>query len=189
MCRRRLAIASRPKWRNWQTQQTQNLPGVISWGIESPSAPEHSFPGTCEDSCMDDRPKLDSVLETILYVDDLAAARSFYEDVLGLEPHGMQSELGIGYRLRWQMLLLFVPQLSSEPGRLVPSHGASGPGHVAFSASPIEIEAWKQHLDSHGIPIEQDHSWPNGARSIYFRDPAGNSLEFTSPALWGLEEG
>ena len=26
--------------------------------------------------------------------------------------------------------------------------------------------------------------WPNGARSIYVRDPAGNSLEFAEPALW-----
>ncbi|HUH50108.1 MAG TPA: glyoxalase/bleomycin resistance/extradiol dioxygenase family protein, partial [Mycoplana sp.] len=25
-----------------------------------------------------------------------------------------------------------------------------------------------------------------GARSIYFRDPAGNSLECAEPGLWGL---
>ena len=138
---------------------------------------------------MKDRPKPGSVLETILYVDDLDAARGFYEGVLGLVPHGMQSELGIGYRLERQMLLLFVPAISSQPGRIVPSHGATGPGHVAFSASPKDIENWKLHLIRNDIPIEQDHEWPHAARSIYFRDPAGNSLEFTSPSLWGLDQG
>jgi len=28
------------------------------------------------------------------------------------------------------------------------------------------------------VPIEADFQWPTGARSIYFRDPAGNCLEF-----------
>ena len=136
---------------------------------------------------MQDRPGISAVLETILYVDDIEAARGFYEGLHGLNPHGMHSELGVGYRLDRQMLLLFVAELSSRPGRIVPSHGASGPGHVAFTASPAEIEQWKQYLLSCGIGIEQDHHWDNGARSIYFRDPAGNSLEFTSPQLWGLE--
>ena len=27
--------------------------------------------------------------------------------------------------------------------------------------------------------------WPEGGRSIYFRDPAGNSLELAPPTLWG----
>ena len=26
--------------------------------------------------------------------------------------------------------------------------------------------------------------WPNGARSLYFRDPAGNSVEIAEPRLW-----
>ncbi len=133
-----------------------------------------------------DQPRISAVLETILYVDDVESARAFYEGILGLQPHGMASELGVGYRLDSQMLLLFNPELSSRPGRIVPSHSARGAGHLAFKASPAETEQWKQHLESQGVAIEQDHKWENGARSIYFRDPAGNSLEFTSPALWGM---
>lgn len=132
-------------------------------------------------------PQIQSILETILYVDDVETARQFYEGVLGLEPYGMASELGIGYRLERQMLLLFNPQLSSRPGRMVPSHGTSGAGHVAFTANPDELERWAARLLEAGVEIEQDHHWENGARSIYFRDPAGNSLEFTSPQLWGLD--
>ena len=33
--------------------------------------------------------------------------------------------------------------------------------------------------------IEADFRWPNGARSIYVRDPAGNSIELADPAIWG----
>jgi hypothetical protein len=27
-------------------------------------------------------------------------------------------------------------------------------------------------------------TWPNGALSIYFRDPAGNSIELVTPNIW-----
>ena len=36
-----------------------------------------------------------------------------------------------------------------------------------------------------GMTIEADFRWPNGARSLYFRDPAGNSVEIVDPGLWG----
>jgi catechol 2,3-dioxygenase-like lactoylglutathione lyase family enzyme len=29
-----------------------------------------------------------------------------------------------------------------------------------------------------------EFDWPNGAHSMYFRDPAGNSLEIAERALW-----
>ena len=39
-----------------------------------------------------------------------------------------------------------------------------------------------------GIAIEADFEWPGGGRSIYFRDPAGNCLEFAEPRIWGLRD-
>jgi hypothetical protein len=36
------------------------------------------------------------------------------------------------------------------------------------------------------VAIEADFEWPKGGRSIYFRDPAGNSVEFAEPRIWGL---
>ena len=41
-------------------------------------------------------------------------------------------------------------------------------------------------LREKGIAIEADFVWPGGGRSIYFRDPSGNSLEFGEPKIWGL---
>jgi catechol 2,3-dioxygenase-like lactoylglutathione lyase family enzyme len=39
-----------------------------------------------------------------------------------------------------------------------------------------------------GVAIEQIVDWPTGGRSVYFRDPAGNSLELTSPSIWGIQD-
>jgi catechol 2,3-dioxygenase-like lactoylglutathione lyase family enzyme len=36
------------------------------------------------------------------------------------------------------------------------------------------------------VEIEADFHWPAGGRSIYFRDPSGNSLEFAEPKIWNL---
>ena len=74
-----------------------------------------------------------------------------------------------------------------EDARLpVPPHGARGPGRVCFRASADEILRWKDHLQHRGVAIEADFDWPQGGHSIYFRDPAGNCLEFAEPRIWGL---
>ena len=39
------------------------------------------------------------------------------------------------------------------------------------------------------VAIEADFRWPgSNARSIYVRDPAGNSIEFAEPRLWGKDD-
>ena len=66
--------------------------------------------------------------------------------------------------------------------------GAQGPGHVAFAASAAELDRWRARLADAGVAIEADFAWPTGARSIYVRDPAGNSVELAEPSLWGFAE-
>lgn len=124
------------------------------------------------------------VLETALYVDDLAAARQFYEQVLGARFYSEQPDRHVFFRVGRQMLLLFDPQASSEEDGEIPPHGAVGPGHVAFAVEEDELEGWERKLQQHGVEIERRVQWPGGARSIYFRDPAGNSLELAMPAMW-----
>ncbi len=130
------------------------------------------------------------VLETVLYAKDLAAAEAFYRDVLGLEPFAKADGRHVFYRCGDQVLLLFNPDATKIPpaaGALpVPPHGTDGEGHVCFRASANEIEAWRKALEAKGVAIEADFEWPKGGRSIYFRDPAGNCLEFAEPKIWGL---
>ena len=41
-------------------------------------------------------------------------------------------------------------------------------------------------LTEAGVGIETEFEWPQGGRSIYVRDPAGNSIEFAEPRIWGV---
>ncbi len=132
-----------------------------------------------------------AILETALYVDDLDAAEMFYASVLGLTRIAKVEGRHVFFRCGDGVLLLFNPSATVNPpppgaSLAVPPHGTTGQGHMAFSASADEIARWKRHLEERGIEIEADFEWPQGGRSIYFRDPAGNSLEFTEPRIWGL---
>ncbi|MEL4376546.1 VOC family protein [Brucella cytisi] len=128
------------------------------------------------------------ILETALYVRDVAEAIEFYHGIMGLEPVGKVSERNAFFRCGDGILLLFKAEETLKPSLPehlpVPSHGTSGPGHVCFAASREEMESWRNHLAKHGIAIEAEFDWPNGAHSIYFRDPSGNSLEIAEPKLW-----
>lgn len=130
--------------------------------------------------------RVKGVLESCLYVSDLAAAREFYGQVLRLKVHSHQAGRHLFFRCGDGMFLLFDPQTSSLPSGIVPPHGAFGPGHVAFSVHQADLPAWKEHLQHRGVAIEAEVAWPNGGQSIYFRDPSGNSIELTSPQIWQL---
>ena len=82
------------------------------------------------------------------------------------------------------MLLIFDPARASLPGRPVPSHGAEGAGHVAFSVDEGSLAAWTEALRERGIEIELEKEWQQGGRSIYVRDPAGTSVELVDGDLW-----
>ncbi|MEO1798499.1 MAG: VOC family protein [Pseudomonadota bacterium] len=128
----------------------------------------------------------DAILETALYVQNLDASHDFYGGLIGLEDvlhvPGRHRFYGCGPG----MLLLFVAEATRTPsGPLpVPTHGADGPGHMCFRVPRSALDGWVAHLESKGIPIEADFEWPTGARSIYCRDPDGNSIEFAEPKLW-----
>jgi len=124
------------------------------------------------------------IFETVLYVDDLDAAASFYAGVLGLELRD-RGEFYLAFRCGPGVVLLFDATRSAEPGRRVPSHGAVGAGHIAFGVNEDELAAWRDRLAAAGVAIESEVDWAAGGRSIYFRDPAGNSLELAPPTLWG----
>jgi catechol 2,3-dioxygenase-like lactoylglutathione lyase family enzyme len=132
------------------------------------------------------------ILETALYAADLDAAEGFYGGVLGLERVVRVGDRHVFFRLAGSMLLIFNPSETERPpgdaGLPVPPHGARGAGHLAFAASGAEMERWRGRLLEAGVEIEADFRWPNGARSIYVRDPAGNSVEFAEPGLWGIED-
>jgi len=135
--------------------------------------------------------KPDGILETVLYAPDLDAAERFYSDVMGLERIAREGNRHVFFRCGEQVFLVFNPEETVKPpadGALpVPVHGATGAGHACLRVAADSLDDWRRHLQAHGIAIESDFRWPGGdARSIYFRDPAGNCLELAPAALWGL---
>ncbi|WP_353643502.1 VOC family protein [Mesorhizobium sp. WSM2239] len=132
-----------------------------------------------------------AVLESALYVADLDAAEAFYGEVLGLEVIAKVEGRHVFFRCGTGVLLLFNAEATRQApppdAKLpVPPHGTVGQGHLCFAATAEEIARWKAHLGARNIDIEADFEWPNGGRSIYFRDPSGNSLEFAEPRIWGM---
>lgn len=136
------------------------------------------------------------ILETILYAENLDDAREFYEGVLGIPLVGDGRPLMLDFRVSdAQVLLVFDPRQSGEPGREVPSHACAGPGHVAFLIEPGSLDAWRERLAGAGVEIEREIAWtsrprPAGAdtaRSVYVRDPAGNSVELITADIWRRE--
>ncbi|RLQ87106.1 VOC family protein [Notoacmeibacter ruber] len=140
---------------------------------------------------MNETPALNGVLEAAVYIDDIEAARRFYGELLGLKEMTAAEGRHVFFRCGTTIVLCFIADATRQPekpgGLPVPPHGAKGPGHICFSANGETLDRWVEHLEIGGIAIESDFRWPNGARSVYVRDPAGNSVEFAEPKLWGLE--
>jgi len=126
------------------------------------------------------------VLETCLYAHDLAATAAFYGEVLGLDEVSRVKGRHVFFRCGHQMVLLFHPETTSTPDGTLPPHGTSGAGHVAFAVSLATMDAWAEHLRAHDVDIEAEMSWGDEGRSIYVRDPAGNSVELATPGIWPL---
>ena len=125
------------------------------------------------------------VYETVLYADDVVATAGFYADVLGLRELREADEMSAVFRLADNgVLLIFEPNRAGAPGRIVPSHGAIGPGHIALSVEPEGLESWAERMQARGVEIEHEHEWAPGGRSLYVRDPAGNSVELVEGEVW-----
>jgi catechol 2,3-dioxygenase-like lactoylglutathione lyase family enzyme len=164
-----------------------------SWHEEIPmsDSDRHQQPSSASDHHEAGAPKpLAGILETSLYATDLTAMRHFYAEVLGLAVIVAVPGRHVFFRCGEGVLLIFNPDATATPDSdgpdTVPPHGARGPGHVAFAVHEDELPVWRHRLQARGVTIEAEIVWPRGGHSLYFRDPAGNSLELASPRLWNV---
>jgi catechol 2,3-dioxygenase-like lactoylglutathione lyase family enzyme len=137
---------------------------------------------------MERPPRLSSILETSLYVGDLATSRDFYARVFGFEEFLDDGRLCVMGVPGGQVLLLFKKGATAAPaptpGGVIPPHDGEGHLHLCFAIPRGELERWARHLSAHGVAIESRVTWPAGGVSLYFRDPDGHSLEVATPGLW-----
>ena len=134
-------------------------------------------------------PRIEGIVETVLYVADMARAVAFYRDELGLEPMTGDPERFQSFRAGpGQVLLLFkrggTLEPTAVPGGIIPPHDGAGPHHIGFAIAAADYETWLARLHEHGIAIESETKWERGGRSLYFRDPDGQLVELITPGIW-----
>ncbi len=132
--------------------------------------------------------KLNGILETALYFDDMERAKRFYEEVMGLKPMFEDRRLTAYDAGARGVLLIFKRGASAQtavtPAGTIPGHDGEGPLHLAFAIDADQLAAWEERLKAHAIEIEGRVDWQRGGKSIYFRDPEGHLIELATPGLW-----
>jgi uncharacterized protein len=120
-------------------------------------------------------------------VDDLAAARRFYGDVLGC-PEGRSSPQWIDFDLHGHQI---VAHLAPEAARARASNPVDGEDvPVPHFGVVLPMAAWKQmadRLQAAGTrfviePTVRFEGQPGEQATMFFLDPAGNALEFKAMA-------
>ncbi len=133
-------------------------------------------------------PAIDGLLETALYVEDMARSVAFFRDVLGLRAMFESERLTAFDAGGSGVLLVFLRGATGEDmisaDGVVPGHDGTGHLHMAFRISADSYDAWHRHLTDHDVPVRGEMRWRAGGRSLYFEDPDRNVLELATPGLW-----
>lgn len=128
--------------------------------------------------------EIGGILESSLYVADVARSAQFYERIFGFRVISDFGDRGCameaGHR---QVLLLF----RKGGSRAIPSpHDGDGELHLAFAIRYTELAAWEAWLTENGIAVEEKRTWEPGGQSLYFRDPDRHLLEIATPGVWSI---
>ena len=128
---------------------------------------------------------LEGLDHVVLLVDDMAAAKRFYTEVIGCTVDNALPQYGM-LQLRAGAALIDLVETSSPEGAWAKPDVAGGRNmdHVALATGPLEQESLRAHLAAHGVDIVEE-GMRYGARgdgySIYVKDPAGNTIELKGP--------
>ncbi len=129
-------------------------------------------------------PKTEGILESSLYVDDVAGSARFYEKIFGFRVisdfGGRGCAMQAGNR---QVLLLFKKGGSRE---MQSPHDGDGELHLAFAIPAAELANWELWLAKNEIAVEEKCAWEMGGQSLYFRDPDRHLIEVATPGVWSI---
>ena len=134
--------------------------------------------------------KINKVVETCIYSSNLDSMKKFYVGMLGLPLVQEENDKFIFLEAGKSMLLIFDPARTSIDNDNLPPHGAQTPPsslHFAMEIEERDYQRWKELLANKKIEIEKELDWNGRARSLYFRDPAGNLVELITPGEWPVE--
>lgn len=129
-------------------------------------------------------PLTEGILESSLYVADVARSAQFYRSIFGFPTIADFGDRGCAMSAgKRQVLLLF-----KKGGSLAiqSPHDGDGQLHLAFAISITELARWEAWLSQNDIAVEEKRAWDLGGTSIYFRDPDQHLLELATPGVWSI---
>jgi catechol 2,3-dioxygenase-like lactoylglutathione lyase family enzyme len=103
----------------------------------------------------------------VLHVDDVARAKKFYTDVLGMTVY-RENERQVFLHAGQQGVALFKAHGDT------PLTTGNDLNHLALNVATGTYEALKGELEKHGVAVS---GRPGEDRCIYFRDPDGHRLQ------------
>jgi catechol-2,3-dioxygenase len=128
-------------------------------------------------------PNTQGILESSLYVTDVARSARFYEKIFGFPVISDFGERGCAMQAGGQVLLLF----KKGGSRATPTpHDGDGELHIAFAIPTAELANWEAWLAENGIAVEEKHAWELGGHSLYFRDLDRHLIEVATPGVWSI---
>lgn len=111
----------------------------------------------------------------VLITNDVPVLTGFYQQVLGMSGEG--NETHMAFQLDGSQLAIFSTQGMEgiAPGSM--QGAGSGNFTLGFQVADVDTEYKRvKALDVEFILLPTSHSW--GSRSIWFRDPDGNIVDF-----------
>jgi len=120
----------------------------------------------------------DGIVELTLETLDRERMERFYVEAFGLEVLAREPDrtwLAAGRHARIGLWTPGEKEFGDEGGRHV---------HFALSTAPGRLDALRKRIAAYGADVRGPIEHPGGDRSIYVRDPAGNSVEFIAGEIW-----
>ena len=130
------------------------------------------------------RPTIDGILESCLYVSDLARSARFYQEIFGFSMISDFGERGCAMHAGPRQVLLLFKKGASRA--ISTPHDGDGELHLAFAIPTAELAAWESLLQERGIAVEEKRKWEAGGWSLYFRDPDRHLIELATPGTWSV---
>jgi catechol 2,3-dioxygenase-like lactoylglutathione lyase family enzyme len=130
------------------------------------------------------RPKTEGVLESSLYVADVATSAQFYQKIFGFRVISDFSARGCAMQAGDRQVLLIFKKGGSRA--IQTPHDGDGELHLAFAIAAADLASWEAWLAENGVGVEEKRRWELGGQSLYFRDPDRNLIELATPGVWSI---
>ena len=130
------------------------------------------------------RPKTEGILESALYVEDVANSVQFYERIFGFRVISDFAGRGCAMQASERQVLLLFKKGASQA--IQSPHDGDGELHLAFAIPAAELTSWETWLAENGIAVEEKRRWELGGESLYFRDPDRHLIEVATPGVWSI---